>query len=84
MYVIYYCAPTRILITRFTDLSVGVPSAGTPFGVHPRPRAEGEAQRREGPQSSTQQPARPKEEDEDFNSSLSLIFLARTTFKVNN
>jgi len=39
-----------MLITRFTDLGVEVSSAGTPFGVHPGPRAEGEARRREGSQ----------------------------------
>jgi len=56
-----------------------VPSAGTPFGVHPRSRVEVETRRREGPQSSTQQPARPNEEDEDFNSSLGSISPAGTT-----
>jgi len=47
-----------------------MPSAGTTFDVHSRPRAEGEARRRKRPQSSTQQLVRPKEEDEDFNNSL--------------
>jgi len=55
-----------------------VPSADTPFGVHPRPRAEGETRRQEGPQSSTLQPARPKDEDEDFSNSPGPISLAGT------
>jgi len=59
-----------------------VPSAGTlSSGVHPRPRAEGETQRREEPQFITQQPARLKEKYEDFNSSLGPISLAGTKTK---
>jgi len=59
MYVIYYCSPTRVQVL-------------PPSGVHPRPSAEGEAGGREEPQFITQQPDRPKEGEEDFNSSLGL------------
>jgi len=46
-----------------------------PSGVHPRPSVEGEAGGREESQFITQQPDRPKEGEEDFNSSLGLISL---------
>ena len=49
-----------------------------PSGVHPRPSTEGEAGGREEPQSITQQPDRPKEGEEDFNSSLGPISLVGT------
>jgi len=49
-----------------------------PSGVQPRPRAEGEAGRRREPQLTTQSPDRPKEGEEDFNSSLGPISLAGT------
>ena len=66
-------------ITRFTDLSVGEPSqVPPPSGVQPRPRAEGEAGGRREPQLTTQSPDRPKEGEEDFNSSLGPISLAGT------
>jgi len=41
-----------------------------PSGVHPRPSAEGEVEGREESQLITQSPDRPKEGEEDFNSSL--------------
>jgi len=67
------------LTTRFTDLSVGVPlQVPPPFGVHPRPSAEGKAGGRGESQFITQQPDRPKEGEEDFNSSLGLISLVGT------
>jgi len=59
-------------------LNIGVPSAGTPFGVRLRSSAEGEARRREEPQFIIQQLARPKKEDEDFNSSLGPVSLTGT------
>jgi len=49
-----------------------------PSGVQPRPRAEGEAGGRRESQLTTQSPDRPKEGEEDFNSSLGLISLAGT------
>jgi len=50
-----------------------------PSGVLPRPSAEnGEAGGREESQLITQSPARPKEEGEDFNSSLGPISLVGT------
>jgi len=56
------------LTARFTDLSVGVLlQVPPPSGVHPRPSVEGEAGGREKSQLITH---RPKEEEEDFNSSL--------------
>ena len=50
-----------------------------PSGVHPRLGAEGEAGGREESQLITQSPDRPKEREENFNSSLGLISLAGTT-----
>ena len=49
-----------------------------PSGVHPRPSVEGEAEGREESQLTTRSPARPKEEEEDFNSFLGPISLAGT------
>jgi len=49
-----------------------------PSGVQPRPRAEGEEGGRREPQFTTQSPDRPKEGEEDFNSSLGPISLAGT------
>ena len=49
-----------------------------PSGVHLRPSAEGEAGGREESQLITQLLDRPKEGEEDFNSSLGPISLART------
>jgi len=50
-----------------------------PSGVQPRPSAEGETGGRGESQLTTQSPDRPKEGEEDFNSSLGLISLARTS-----
>jgi len=67
------------LPSRFTDLSVGVPlQVPPPSGVQPRPRVEGEAGGRRESQLTTQSRDRPKEGEEDFNSSLGLISLAGT------
>jgi len=56
-----------------------VPSqVSPPSGVQPRPRAEGEAGGRRESQLTTQSPDRPKEGEEDFNSSLGPISLAGT------
>jgi len=53
--------------------------AGTPpSGVHPRSSAEGEEGGREESRFTTQQPDRPKEGEEDFNSYLDPISLAGT------
>jgi len=52
-----------------------------PSGVQPRPSAEGEAQGRKEPQFITQQPDRPKEGEEDFNSSLGPISLVGTVLQ---
>lgn len=46
-----------------------MPSVGTPFGIHLRPKVEEKTRKREGSQSNTYQPAQPKEED--FNNSRS-------------
>jgi len=51
-----------------------------PSSVHPRPSAEGEAERREASQLITQLPERPKEGEEDFNSSLGPISLVGTEY----
>jgi len=60
-------------------LSVEVPSqVPPPSSIHPRPSAEGEAGGREEPQFITQQLGRPKEGEEDFNSSLGPISLVGT------
>jgi len=60
-------------------LSVGVSlQVPPPSGVHPRPSDEGGAGGREESQLITQSPDRPKEGEEDFNSSLGPISLART------
>jgi len=53
----------------------------TPSGAQPRPRAEGEAGGRRESQLTTQSPDRPKEGEENFNSSLGLISLAGTEVK---
>jgi len=50
-----------------------------PSGVQPRPSAEGEAGGREESQLTTQSPDRPKEGEEDFNSSLGPISLGTIT-----
>jgi len=55
-----------------------------PSGVHPRPSAEGEAGGREESQLITHSPARPKEGEEDFNSSLRPIFLVGTKIIIEN
>jgi len=69
----------RELTTHFTDLSVGVPSqVPPPSGVHPRPSAEGEAEGREESQFTALSPDRPKEGEEDFNSSLDPISQVET------
>ena len=49
-----------------------------PSGVQPRPSVEGEAGGREESQLTTQSPHRPKEGEEDFNSSLGPISLTGT------
>ena len=49
-----------------------------PSRVHPRPSAEGEVGGREESQFITPQPDRPKEGEEDFNSSLGPISLVGT------
>jgi len=57
--------------------------AGTPtIRCSPRPSAEGEAGGREESQFITQQPDRPKEGEEDFNSSLGSISLVGTNIIV--
>jgi len=52
-----------------------------PSGVQPRPSAEGEAGGQEESQLTIQSPDRPKEREEDFNSSLGLISLIGTKVK---
>jgi len=49
-----------------------------PSGVQPRPSAEEEAGGREESQLTIQSPDRPKEGEEDFNSSLGPISLVGT------
>jgi len=49
-----------------------------PSGVQQRPNAEGEARGREESQLTIQSPDRPKEGEEDFNSSLGPISLVGT------
>jgi len=52
-----------------------------PSGVHPRPSTEGEAGGREESQLIIQSLDRPKEGEEDFNSSLGPISLVGTICK---
>jgi len=62
-----------------------VPSqVAPPSGVHPRPSANGEAGGQEESQLITQQPDRPKEGEEDINSSLGPISLVGTKTKSKN
>jgi len=72
-----------VSITRFTDLSVGVPFAGTPIWYSPETECRRRDTKTRRIPAKPWQPARPKEEDEDFNSSLGPISLAGTSTNIN-